>query len=590
MYRNAKFSVIAKKAIALDDFQGISENSGELFTFKKGDELTVIGISEEGYAGTNGRDFARFPSHYVRILDPDECSTPPHRGTTPTKPAAPSVKKPSPLSQSMPITPSSGAKKALPLKAPPNIFNKQLPTTTAAATAGSVVPVEGGQKTPKEKPPVPPRSPRGASSYGLTADANDSTTTASQTTNTEVVLTPKQKHRQEVIKEILTTEKDYVRDLFILTSVFLLPLRAIGVLPETDIAKLFSNVEVFTNVNAQMLEQLEARVASAPPTGACVGDVFKLMSNFLKMYNNYCANYPSAIAFLSVLEKNTAFKHFLDICQSDDRCKGLTLNAYLIKPVQRICKYPLLLKELVADTEPDHPDYDALVEAQKKVSEVANFINEETRKSERSQKLLEIQSTVDGCIPLVEPARRFCREGVFKSGNDQKPVKMFLFNDLVLIAAEKNFVFMRGSGLEYKTSFLLHTSRLVVVADTDEIANAFAIQEEGNRKNSIVLCSPTSTERDSWVKEMKALIKEIQKKKIMELKGTLTGSIAVRSPRAEKPSVFALQAAMATGNHSSVHQSTSGDEEQVVSRPRHIRRRSTGSDGMIPKPLFMSKQ
>jgi len=71
--------------------------------------------------------------------------------------------------------------------------------------------------------------------------------------------------------------------------------------------------------------------------------------------------------------------------------------------------------------------------------------------------------------PLVEPARRFCREGVFKSGNDQKPVKVFLFNDLVLITAEKNFAFMRGSGLEYKASYLLHTSRLVVVADTDGI-------------------------------------------------------------------------------------------------------------------------
>ena len=59
----------------------------------------------------------------------------------------------------------------------------------------------------------------------------------------------------------------------------------------------------------------------------------------------------------------------------------------------------------MADTEPDHPDYEALVEAQKKVAEVANFINEESRKSERSQKLLEIQSTVDGCIVSNSPAR-----------------------------------------------------------------------------------------------------------------------------------------------------------------------------------------
>jgi len=52
------------------------------------------------------------------------------------------------------------------------------------------------------------------------------------------------------------------------------------------------------------------------------------------------------------------------------------------------------------------------------------------------------------------------------------------------------------------------------------ITNAFAIQEEG-KKSSVVLCSPTSAERDLWVKEMKALIKDIQKKKILELKGRI---------------------------------------------------------------------
>jgi hypothetical protein len=41
--------------------------------------------------------------------------------------------------------------------------------------------------------------------------------------------------------------------------------------------------------------------------------------------------------------------------------KGLGLESYLIKPVQRLLKYPLLLKELRKCTPPDDPEY-ALIE------------------------------------------------------------------------------------------------------------------------------------------------------------------------------------------------------------------------------------
>jgi len=260
MYRKAKYSVIAKKAVALgekkentifpplillfsdtnflantflDDFQGISENSGELFTFKKGDQLTVIGISDDGgYAGTNGRDFARFPAHYVRILNEDELGDTSSRPTVPPqKPSVPTAKKPTSLySQSnLPTPPTSAStKKALPLKAPPNLFssNSKLPAIgTGSLDLQKVTNV-------KSPPPVPPRSPRGGgSSYGggatLVPEINEGATTPTTSTTdgnnnqADFVLTPKQKHRQEVIKEILTTEKDYVRDLNILTSVSL---------------------------------------------------------------------------------------------------------------------------------------------------------------------------------------------------------------------------------------------------------------------------------------------------------------------------------------------------------------------------------
>lgn len=38
------------------------------------------------------------------------------------------------------------------------------------------------------------------------------------------------------------------------------------------------------------------------------------------------------------------FRKFLDDCSRSPECRNLDLPGFLIKPVQRICKYPLLIK------------------------------------------------------------------------------------------------------------------------------------------------------------------------------------------------------------------------------------------------------
>ena len=63
------------------------------------------------------------------------------------------------------------------------------------------------------------------------------------------------------------------------------------------------------------------------------------------------------------------------------------LHSLLLKPIQRVLKYPLLLHELIKYTEAYHEDYDELIQALACMQEVATYINEIKRRRELSNLL-----------------------------------------------------------------------------------------------------------------------------------------------------------------------------------------------------------
>ncbi|KAF5092264.1 hypothetical protein D0Z00_004667 [Geotrichum galactomycetum] len=56
------------------------------------------------------------------------------------------------------------------------------------------------------------------------------------------------------------------------------------------------------------------------------------------------------------------------------------LHCYLIKPIQRICKYPLLLRELIKYTPEDWPAYPDLIDALEAMKGIAHNVNETQRR------------------------------------------------------------------------------------------------------------------------------------------------------------------------------------------------------------------
>lgn len=69
------------------------------------------------------------------------------------------------------------------------------------------------------------------------------------------------------------------------------------------------------------------------------------------------------------------------------------LSSLLLKPIQRVLKYPLLLQELIKNTEETHADYEDLVKALKCMQDVASYINEIKRRHELSSFFVVVRMT-----------------------------------------------------------------------------------------------------------------------------------------------------------------------------------------------------
>lgn len=71
----------------------------------------------------------------------------------------------------------------------------------------------------------------------------------------------------------------------------------------------------------------------------------RTQADFLKVYASYLQNQRAASDTLERCERTVpAFATFLKECVADPICRGLTFLSFIIKPTQRISKYPLLLK------------------------------------------------------------------------------------------------------------------------------------------------------------------------------------------------------------------------------------------------------
>ncbi|XP_034044306.1 rho guanine nucleotide exchange factor 38 isoform X1 [Thalassophryne amazonica] len=175
--------------------------------------------------------------------------------------------------------------------------------------------------------------------------------------------------RAKVIQELVKTEEDYLTDLELCIREVVQPLRNLQVV---DVDRLFTNMETVCEVSAALLHRLRGAMADPDPEAVIIGDVFIQAKSALEdVYKIYCYHHDDANMSLKSYEKEEEIKQHFTTCvlalkeiyDQEGKANLLDMGSLLIKPVQRIMKYPLLLGELWQATPNDHPDYKPLQEA-----------------------------------------------------------------------------------------------------------------------------------------------------------------------------------------------------------------------------------
>ncbi|XP_034549069.1 uncharacterized protein si:dkey-91i10.2 [Notolabrus celidotus] len=193
--------------------------------------------------------------------------------------------------------------------------------------------------------------------------------------------------RKEAILEFLNTESSYGEDLRIIKEEFYCPMQSAGLLTAEQLIVVFGNVQELIDVNDRFTEHLQDSIDHGFDQGdedlltVYIGEIFLEFVNMLPAFQTYCLQQSTAVNMLNTLEKEKELlRIFLDVSQNDNTAlRRMNLRSFLMAPLQRVTKYPLLLSRIIKVTSECHPDYSRLREAKSRVESHLEHINMKTK-------------------------------------------------------------------------------------------------------------------------------------------------------------------------------------------------------------------
>ncbi|XP_064160720.1 rho guanine nucleotide exchange factor 16-like [Anguilla rostrata] len=336
------------------------------------------------------------------------------------------------------------------------------------------------------------------------------------------LISVEERKRQEAIFEIITSEHSYKHSLDILVRHFKGNMDLRNTMTTTDHHHLFSNIADIQAASKRFFEDLERRHHDNPVIRDISDIVQDHASHHFQPYITYCANETfQQRALQRLLASNAAFKEVLKQIEMSAECGGLPMISFLILPMQRVTRLPLLMDTICQKTPNQTAEYFASVWALKAISKLVRKCNEGARTMERTEQMYTIQKQMDfGKIkpfPLVSASRWLRKRGeltvctddlsMFWKAFSAKSNYLFLFNDVLILTrkkSEESFVVMDYATLENVEAELEQsdgqaTSPIRANSSAPYSLKLLMRRNSEGRAEQIVLAAETQIERARWV-------------------------------------------------------------------------------------------
>lgn len=260
----------------------------------------------------------------------------------------------------------------------------------------------------------------------------------------------RERKRQEVIFEVISTERAFVQDLEYLRDFWMTPLRTLSIIPEFRreefVRLVFGNVTEILAVNARVAEQL-ARRQKQQPVIEQIGDIYLNMLPQFEPFVRYGANQLfGKVEFEREKAANPRFAEFAARTERLPESRKLELNGFLTKPTTRLARYPLLFGQVLKYTDEDMADSTLLPRAIQLIKRLLARVNEASGRSENryqigmlnQQLVFRPGELVD--LRLNESQRELVFKGALKkrsSQSDSGELQVYLFDHALLMVKHK---------------------------------------------------------------------------------------------------------------------------------------------------------
>ncbi|RMB91654.1 hypothetical protein DUI87_31884 [Hirundo rustica rustica] len=341
-----------------------------------------------------------------------------------------------------------------------------------------------------------------------------------------------ERKRQEAMFEIITSEYSYMHSLSILVGHFM-----------------------------SFFEDLEKRHQEHLLIPDISDIVEEHASKHFNPYISYCSNEVYQQRTLDkLLTTNPLFKETLKQIERKPECGGLPMISFLILPMQRVTRLPLLLDTVQQKTNARTAAYGAATRALKAISKLVKSCNEGARAMERTEQMYTLQKQLEfgkkKPFPLISVSRWLLKRGelhlllseeagIFRRGAGRL-CHLFLFNDVLIITkkkSEESYTVMNYATLDQVTVEKVESSDppspppgkagghlLRVVLEKDS---------EG-RREEVLLSAETLSDRARWIA---ALMHREKEKPDTTPKGDLSQVEITRAYLAKEADELSLQQA-----------------------------------------------